>query len=172
MNDNIIAHRKEHPMEQLENMEKINSLQMELGYYLVSIMPVPWSKICFYARAARGFSSIYYGFIEKETGVISAMDFFWNRYDSYPVKKRDAVKQLNKLVADIYNAYLEQFGEEKIWRLMFYTIESDGKVRINLEYKNLSGNSLEQHDEVYRRLFGTEYEYYWTKYPSTEIGQE
>ena len=47
-------------MEQLEKMEKIKAIQSELGYYLVSIIPVPWSKICFYAQAARGFSSIYY----------------------------------------------------------------------------------------------------------------
>ena len=99
------------------------------------------------------------------------MDFFWNRYDSYPVKEWDAIKKLNKLVSAIYNAYLERFGEEKIWRLMFYTIESDGKVRINFEYENLQGNSLEQQKEVFRRFFGSEYKYYWTKYPSTEIGQ-
>ena len=96
------------------------------------------------------------------------MDFFWNRYDSYPVKEWDAIKKLNKLVSALYNAYLERFGEEKIWRLMFYTIESDGKVKVNFEYKDLEGNSLEQQKEVYRRFFGTEYEYYWTKYPSTE----
>ena len=84
------------------------------------------------------------------------------------MKKRDAVKTLNKLVSDLYNAYLERFGEEKIWRLMFYTIESDGKVHINFQHENLPGNSLEQHDEVFRRLFGSEYHYYWTKYPATE----
>ena len=51
---------------------------------------------------------------------------------------------------------------------MFYTIESDGKVHIDFEYENLPGNSLEQHDEVFRRFFGSEYHYYWTKYPSKE----
>ena len=155
-------------MEQLDNMKAIEAAQTELGYFLVSMMPVPWKKICFYAKAAREFSSIYWGFIEKETGVICAMDFFWNRYDSYPVKEWDAIKKLNKLVSALYNAYLERFGEEKIWRLMFYTIESDGKVKVNFEYKDLEVNSLEQQKEVYRRFFGTEYEYYWTKYPSTE----
>ena len=158
-------------MEKLENMEKIESIQSELGYYLVSMIPVPWSKICFYAKAARGFSSIYYGFIEKETGVICALDFFWNRYDSYPVKEWDAIKKLNKLVSTLYYAYIERFGEDKIWRLMFYTIESDGKVHIDFKYEDLPGNSLEQQKEVFRRFFGTEYKYYWTKYPSTEKGQ-
>ena len=75
------------------------------------------------------------------------------------MKERDSTIQLNKLVAAIYNAYLERFGEDKIWRLMFYTIESDGKVHIDFKYENLPGTSIEQHDEVFRRFFGTEYEY-------------
>ena len=32
-------------MENLENMEKIEALQTELGQFLVSMMPVPWEKI-------------------------------------------------------------------------------------------------------------------------------
>ena len=155
-------------MEQLENMEKIEAAQTELGQFLVSMMPVPWSKICFYAKAARGYSSNWFGFIEEETDVICCDDFFWNRYDSYPMEKWDSLDKLTDLVSELYNAYLERFGEEKIWRLMFYTIESDGKVQIDFEYENLPGNSLEQHDEVFRRFFGSEYHYYWTKYPSKE----
>ncbi len=159
-------------MEKLENMEEIEALQTELGQFLVSMMPVPWEKLCFYAKCARGFSQTWFGFIESETGVICARDFFWKRYDSYPIPKEDAIWKVPELSEALYNAYLERFGQEKIWRLMFLTIESDGKMHIDFEYENLQGNSLEQHDEVYRRFFGTEYEYYWTKYPSTEIGSE
>ncbi len=155
-------------MEKLENMEAIEAAQTELGYFLVSMMPVPWKKICFYAKAARGFSSTWFAIIEKETDVICCDDFFWNRYDTYPVKEQDAIRQQARLVSQIYEAYLERFGSEKLWRLMFYTIDSDGKVKVNFEYKDLEGNSLEQHDEVFRRFFGSEYHYYWTKYPSTE----
>lgn len=159
-------------IEKLENMEKIEAAQTELGMYLVNMMPVPWKKICFYARCARGFAQTWFGLIEAETGVICARDFFWNRYDSTPISERDVMRTLPKLALVLSQAYLERFGEEKIWRLMFLTIESDGKMHINFEYENLQGNSLEQHDEVYRRFFGTEYEYYRTKYPSTEIGSE
>ena len=158
-------------MEQLENMEKIEAAQTELGKYLVSMMPVPWEKICFYARCAPGFAQTWFGMIESETGVICARDFFWNRFDNYQMSERDAMRTLPKLAQALYRAYLERFGQEKIWRLMFLTIESDGKMQINFEYENLQGNSLEQHDEVFRRFFGTEYKYYWTKYPSTEKGQ-
>ena len=36
------------------------------------------------------------------------------------------------------------------------------------KYEDLPGNSLEQQKEVFRRFFGSEYHYYWTKYPSRE----
>lgn len=84
------------------------------------------------------------------------------------MKEIDVKRKLSKLVLALYNAYLERFGEDKIWRLMFYTIESDGRIHIDFEYQNLEGNMLDQHDEVYRRFFGSEYHYYWTKYPSME----
>ena len=100
-------------MENLENMEKIEAAQTELGQFLVSMMPVPWTKICFYAKAARGFSSTWFGFIEEETDVICCDDFFWNRYDSYPMEKWDSLDKLSDLVSELYNAYLERFGEEK-----------------------------------------------------------
>ena len=158
-------------MEQLENMEKIEAAQTELGQFLISMMPVPWTKICYYAKVAPGFSSSWLGSIEKETNVICCEDFYWKRYDTYPFERREANRKLHQLVSELYNAYLERFGEEKIWRLIFYTIEADGKVHIDFEDENLPGNSLEQHDEVFRRFFGSEYEYYWTKYPSAEIGQ-
>ncbi|MBR3449146.1 MAG: DUF600 family protein [Oscillospiraceae bacterium] len=159
-------------MELLDNMKAIEAAQTELGYFLVSMMPVPWKKICFYARCARGFAQTWFGLIEAETGVICARDFFWKRYDSTPISERDVMRTLPKLALALYQAYLERFGEEKIWRLMFLTIESDGRMQIDFEYENLQGNSLEQHDEVFRRFFGSEYHYYWTKYPSTEIKSE
>ena len=121
-------------MESLENMEKIEAAQTELGQFLVSMMPVPWTKICLYAKAAPGFAQTWFGFIEKETDVICARDFFFKRYDSYSMREIDVKRTLAKLVLSLYNAYLERFGEEKIWRLMFYTIESDGKVHIDFEY--------------------------------------
>lgn len=156
----------------MEDMKKIEAAQTELGRYLLEMIPVPWKKICLYAKAAPKFAQTWFGFIEKETDVVCARDFFWNRYDSYPIDKEDVTWKIPELVLAIYNAYLERFGKEKIWRLMFYTIDSDGKIHIDFEYKDLEGNSLDQHDAVYRRFFDAEYEYYWTKYPSTEIGHE
>ena len=76
-------------MGKLENMEAIEAAQTELGQYLVGMMPVPWKKICFYARCVPGFAQTWFGMIESETGVICARDFFWNRYDNYQMSERD-----------------------------------------------------------------------------------
>ena len=94
-------------MESLENMEKIEAAQTELGKYLVSMMPVPWTKICFYADCAPGYAETFFAFVEAETGVISTMDFFWKRYDSYTVEKMEAFSELAELALSLYNAYLE-----------------------------------------------------------------
>ena len=81
-------------MEQLENMEKIEALQSELGQYLVSMMPVPWEKICFYAECAPGTSSIWYAIIERETNMIITSGPFWKRYESYRLSEEEASEKL------------------------------------------------------------------------------
>ena len=156
-------------MEQIENMEKIEAAQTELSQFLVSMMPVPWTKICFYADCAPGYAETEFAFIEQETDVICHMDFFWDRYDSVPVKRMDAFKKLAKLSLALYNAYLERFSEDKIWRSMFYTLDSDGKIHIDFIFEKLAGSSLERRYAIYERFFHTEYKYYKGKYPSTEF---
>ena len=156
-------------MEQLENMKKIEALQTELGQFLVSMMPVPWTKICFYADCLPGTASSWFAFIEKETGVICTQDFFWKRYDSYELAEMDVFCKLLELAESIYDAYTERFGQEKIWRTMYYTLQSDGSVQIDFEYELPPGNLVERSNAVYRRFFDCEYtQAPKGKYPSTE----
>ncbi len=93
-------------MERLENMEAIEAIQTELEEILVSMMPVLWEKICLYARCAPGFAQTWYGFIESETGIVCARDFFWNRYKSYQMTERDVMRTLPKLVCHREFVYL------------------------------------------------------------------
>ncbi|MBQ9905147.1 MAG: DUF600 family protein [Oscillospiraceae bacterium] len=156
-------------MEQLENMERIEALQTELGLYLSSIIPVPWEKICFYADAAPDTASEWFAFIEKETGVICTQELFWKRFESYAVEKTDAVCKLLDLTELLYNAYVERFGQEKAWRTMYYTLQSDGAVHIDLEYELPSGDMVERRNTVYRRFFNCERKKSPKgKYPATE----
>ena len=156
-------------MENLENMEEIEALQTELGQFLVSIIPVPWEKICFYSDALPGTASSWFAFVEQKTDVVCTQDFFWDRYDQYPLEKMETYDKLLDLACELYNAYLEKYGEEKIWRAMYYTLLSDGSVHIDFEYELLPGNLVEQGNAVYRRFFQCEYTNAPKgKYPATE----
>ena len=143
-------------MESPENMEKIEAAQNELGQFLVSLMPVPWEKICFFADAAPGTVSEWFAFIEKETGVICTQELFWKRYDSYTFEKMDVISKLLNLTESIYDAYAERFGQEKAWQTMYYSLQADGSVHIDLEYELPPGNLVERRDAVYRRFFNCE----------------
>ncbi len=143
-------------MESLENMEEIEALQTELGQFLVSMMPVPWEKICFYAECAPGTSSIWYAIIERETNMIITSGPFWKRYESYRLSEEEVSEKLLDLALDLYNAYTAKFGPHKAWRTMYYTIQSDGKLQIDFEYALPPGNLVEQQNAVYIKFFECE----------------
>ena len=50
----------------------------------------------------------------------------------------------------------DKYGEEKIWRTMYYTLLSDGSVHIDFEFELPPGNLVEQGDAVYNRFFNCE----------------
>ena len=156
-------------MESLENMEKTEALQTELGQFLVSMMPVPWETICFYAECAPGTSSIWYAIIERETNMIITSGPFWKRYESYRLSEEEASEKLLDLALDLYNAYTAKFGPNKAWRTMYYTIQSDGKLQIDFEYALPPGNLVEQQNAVYKKFFECERKKSPKgKYPATE----
>ncbi|MGN0632868.1 MAG: immunity protein YezG family protein [Oscillospiraceae bacterium] len=146
-------------------MEEIEKIQSEIGYFLTEIIPVPWEKICFYAECQKVCTSTWFAFIEKETGVICTQEFFWKRYNKYPIRERQVNITLPDLAGDLYNAYIEKFGDAKKWCTMFYTVESDGSFKINFEYEMPKGNFVQIHHAVFERFFGVPYEYIEGKYP-------
>ena len=156
-------------METLENMEEIEALQTELGQFLVSMMPVPWKKICFYADAVPGSASSWFAFVEQETDVICTQDFFWKRYEQYTFEKMEVFVKLLEIAGSLYNAYVEKLGQEKAWRTMYYTLLPDGSVHIDFEFELPPGNLVEQGDAVYKRFFNCERKKSPKgKYPATE----
>jgi len=155
-------------MEQLENMEEIEALQTELGQFLVSMMPVPWEKICFYAKCESGTRTIWYAFEEKDTGAICTREFFWRRYEQYPTDKWDTTDKLMALTKALYLAYLASFGNYKIWSEMYYTLNVDRSINIEFEYGLSDGNIVQLHDTMHERFFGVPYKCLKGKYPATE----
>ena len=146
-------------------MHKIENAQKELCEYLISIMPVEWKKICFYSKCTSGSRTTWIALVEKETGAICTQESFWDRYNEYPCKKMDVYIKLGKLIKNLYNAYIEKFGEEKIWYTYSLTIEDDYSFHVDLGYEMPEGNLVEQHDKVFRDFFNEEYQYLEEKYP-------
>lgn len=146
-------------------MRKIENAQKELCEYLISIMPVEWKKICFYSKCTLGSRTTWIALVEKETGAICTQESFWDRYNEYPCKKMDVYIKLGKLIKNLYNAYIEKFGEEKIWYTYSLTIEDDYSFHVDLGYEMPEGNLVEQHDKVFRDFFNEEYQYLEGKYP-------
>lgn len=146
-------------------MYKIESAQKGLCEYLISMMPVEWKKICYYSKCTIGSRSTWISFIEDKTGKICTQESFWRRYDSYPYARAKAGIMLNELTRNLYNAYLEKFGEDKIWCTYYLTIESDYTFHVDLGYEMPEGDIVEQHDAVFEKFFNTKYEYLEGKYP-------
>ncbi|MBR4022889.1 MAG: DUF600 family protein [Ruminococcus sp.] len=146
-------------------MRKIENAQKELCEYLISIMPVEWKKICFYSKCTSGSRTTWIALVEKETGAICTQESFGDRYNEYPCKKMDVYIKLGKLIKNLYNAYIEKFGEEKIWYTYSLTIEDDYSFHVDLGYEMPEGNLVEQHDKVFRDFFNEEYQYLEGKYP-------
>lgn len=146
-------------------MRKIENAQKELCEFLIDMMPVEWSKICYYSKCSTGSRSSWIALIEKKTGIICTQESFWKRYSTYPYEEMVAYVKLNKLTQNLFNAYLEKFGEEKIWCTYSLTIEDDYSFHVDLGYEMPEGNLVEQHDEVYRNFFNKEYVYLAEKYP-------
>ncbi len=146
-------------------MYKIENAQRELCEYLISMMPVEWSKICFYSKCTPGCCSTWIALIEEKTGKICTQESFWERYNSYPYEESKANITLFKRIKNLYSAYFEKFGEEKTWCTYYLTIESDYTFHVDLGYKMPEGDLVEQHDAVFEKFFNTKYEYLEGKYP-------
>lgn len=146
-------------------MRKIENAQKELCEFLINIMPVEWSKICYYSKCSTGSRSSWIALIEKKTGIICTQESFWKRYSAYPYEEMAAYVKLNKLTRNLFNAYLEKYGEEKIWYTYSLTIEDDYSFHVDLGYEMPEGNLVEQHDKVFRDFFNEEYQYLEGKYP-------
>ena len=132
------------------------------------MIPVPWKKICFYGTAESDTSTAWFAFEEAETDIVCTRGVFWNRYDSYKYSERDTMKTLLDLVLALYKAYVAKEGTDKVWKTMYYTLESDGAVHIDFESDYPADNWFEAQKIVYRRFFHTELKQYKTKYPSKE----
>lgn len=117
------------PLEPVPVTEMIRSRQAALEQYLISIMPVPWKKICLFAHFSGGRLTAEFAVLEAETDTVCSQHSFQRIYANagYYVPGRDEMKRkVNQLTASIYFYCAEDWGKENAWRSMFFTITPDG----------------------------------------------
>ena len=147
---------------------EIEKYQAELIEFLISIIPVPWEKICYYAECDKGTSSFWFGFIEKETGIVSTYEFFFKRYSSYSHDKFDVTITLLDLAEKIYYAYANMFGKDKNWKTMVLVINEKNELTIDYSYELPNGDIFDVRDSIMMKYLGSEYVDITGKYPSLE----
>ena len=146
----------------------IEHLQNELKDFLVSMIPVPWERIVFWAKYSKSGSSVRFGFKEKETGVVVPMDFFFDRYESYPIKKMDIYKNQYLFTKIINEAYLKQYGENREWSTFTLIIDKDGEFKTEFNFEAPNETAFSEVEWFLKTYFGVEYVWVKGKYPSKE----
>ena len=117
------------PPEPLPDTEMIRMKQTALEQYLISIMPVPWKKICLFADFRGGRLLTQFAVLEAESDTVCWQDSFQRIYANagyYVPGRTELNNKVNQLAASLFFFYGEAMGREKVWRSMFLTITPDG----------------------------------------------
>ena len=149
-------------------MDKINEIHNEMKEFFINMLPVPWTKFVFYAECLEGYDTFWFGFSEKETGIVCTYSTFYDRYDSYIDTKRNCNHKLHLFARDYYNANLQKLGSEKIWYSFVFVLNEDGTFNVDYYDKPFEGTSFDREDHVLEKYFGIKYKPLRGKYPSKE----
>ena len=149
-------------------MEEIKTRRNELCRFLINMMPVPWEKICLFAECDSGSATYWFCFLEKETGIVITYESFFIRYDSYPFTKRDINHKLFLLLDDLFQTYVKEYGEDKVWHTIEFIINDDSTFRTYLSCQHMNEGILRFRNAFLKKHLNTEYKYIRGKYPSLE----
>jgi Protein of unknown function, DUF600. len=149
-------------------MDKINEIHNEMKEFFINMVPVPWTKFVFYSECLEGWASLWFGFSEKETGIVCTSSAFYNRYDSYIDTKRNCNHKLSYFIEEYYKANLQKLGSEKIWYSFVFVLNEDGSFNVDYYDKPFEGYPFERNHYVMEKYFGIKYKPLRGKYPSKE----
>lgn len=145
-----------------------NVSELDLVNYLISMMPIPWKKIAFYAESDNGSRSLFFGVREKETDIAVNMDTFFKRYDEYPISKREAPFELIRFVRYKFKQDFVEMGEN-VWREFVCTIEENGEYKFEYFYPNGEEYQYMTRAEFLKKYLDSDYICVNSKYPSKEF---
>lgn len=149
-------------------MDKINEIQNNLKEYIMNMVPVPWTKFVFYAECLEGYDTFWFGYTEKETGVVCTFSSFYRRYEEYNFTMRECNHTLHNLAYGYYNAFVEEHGAKNIWYSFVFVLNEDGSFNIDYYDKPFEGTAFDRDDHVLEKYFGIKYKPLRGKYPSKE----
>ncbi len=151
-----------YPLNNIQGAKKL------LGEYLVGLIPVEWSRICFAGEVKVGSEAVstWMALVEKETGKICPQEAFWQRYESYPVDEAEASEKLKELALTLHRAYIETFGETKLWRTYYISISDNLSLSASRGPEIPKGEwEKNRHVIFYKKFFDRDYELPEGKYP-------
>ena len=149
-------------------MDKINEIHNEMKEFFINMVPVPWTKFVFYAECLKGYNTFWFGYTEKETGVVCTFSSFHIRYENYNDDESTRNRKLINFSRNYYNAYIEQNGDKNIWYSFVFVLNEDGTFNVDYYDKPFEGTAFDRSDHVLEKYFGIKYKPLRGKYPSKE----
>lgn len=147
----------------------IEELQKQIGINLINVAPVPWDKIGFHATCDDGYCTIYYFFIESETGVISSVNNADVRFKKewYKVELSKTKNNLMDLSLSLFEEYKKINPKNKMWQAFSFILNKDYNFNIDFEYKNSNEGLLNRKQWCLKYFNETAFYYYKGLYPDT-----
>lgn len=140
-------------MEQFAETKEIRDAVADITDFLISIVPVPWERICFYAECVPGTANIWFAVAEEGTGIVCTE--FRRRYASfYTLEYKEIRRRLIGLAVRLHIACSEIADAEKNWRCMYFTVDVNGDVHIDYTDKPLSEDFFDNNYAVCEYFFG------------------
>lgn len=149
--------------------EDIENCQNKLCEYLKNSIPVSWDKIVLYAKCKKTTRTARAAFREKTTGIVVTNEFWFDRYESYPVPKMDLLTTQIEFVRELNRLYRLAYGDDNVWATMAFIIEEDGSYHLDLSDEMPNRNMEEERNWLVKTYFNTHYKQIKGLYPSVEV---
>lgn len=116
-----------------KNMEL---MYQQIANYLVDMIPEEWDKIYLYAEYREGYKKVFfYYYPENKSKPIYSLDII----DIFNIDEDDFDRLENELYTCFTNLWLEfSQPEQDSWSHLTYILDSNGKMKINYGYDDLS----------------------------------